>query len=819
MAQSFTAEEVREATYNSCLYNDIKLLRAVMKEPSFDPNIKSANGWTPLTNASIRGNFLCSCCLLSDSAIQIDKKNAWGGTPLFLACQENQIQMVTILIQKGADVNTLNGPDEQTPLGILITSTPVEKGSASSIEIMKILLASGADVNRCGNDGITPLIDACEYNNLEAVQLLVSSGANVDLLCGNNGGGTPLYLAAKRGNYEIVEFLISKGADINTPQCCSVLWGASLEGHLKIVRLLLSLGADVNSEHQINGASPLYIACEKCQYDVVKELIHYGADVNQKNYEMDSPLMTATQHGNEKICRLLINNGAQMSGEGLRMDCVDLANGMGHSDIAALLSRRMQTCAYCGINAAQAKAAKKSKLFHKEEEDIKQREKVLSSLKFRSDFLAVVDKATINRAVEELDKLNTLVIEIEQKEKILRSKKKELLKKVKNQKGLKKSLSKCSGCGETFYCSPSHQKMHWKETHKKECKMLQKKETKKTTHPLELFYRNLGFHVRIFHPDFIGEKEFNDLLGTPVNRKTLSNMQEIRQNNCGEKVVLLEQGSDIPLLIFVGGLLSDNDDTVQKETKTNDETAATDATDATNAKETKSTIGNDETAATAAKDALRLGTARLKTWSEHPSPPLMHTGGSTPMVRSFSFAYKKDNQYDSSSGLCTQHSLPLISQRSTLVNNRSIVDTEFSPLIKYLDSSFNKYVPKNVTDAMRSTMNRCHNKWAVVPDTMFTTLGVHVNFPQHYHKDLVDVKDALACVCYHIKNEGEGGELVLPELGLYVRPKHGDVIYWRTTHVIHGVAPFIEDSELERTSWVMFQTEDCKIGCVTCSGR
>ena len=289
-------------------------------------------------------------------------------------------------------------------------------------------------------------------------------------------------------------------------------------------------------------------------------------------------------------------------------------------------------------------------------------------------------------------------------------------------------------------------------------------------------------------------------------------MQEIRQNNCGEKVVLLEQGSDIPLLIFVGGLLSD---TVQKETKTNDETAATDATDATNAKETKS---NDETAATAAKDALRLGTARLKTWSEHPSPPLMHTGGSTPMVRSFSFAYKKDNQYDSSSGLCTQHSLPLISQRSTLVNNRSIVDTEFSPLIKYLDSSFNKYVPKNVTDAMRSTMNRCHNKWAVVPDTMFTTLGVHVNFPQHYHKDLVDVNDALACVCYHIKNEGEGGELVLPELGLYVRPKHGDVIYWRTTHVIHGVAPFIEDSELERTSWVTFQTEDCKIGCVTCSG-
>ena len=69
------------------------------------PVLSVMNDADNAANTNIRGNFLCSCCLLSDSAIQIDKKNAWGGTPLFLACQENQIQMVTILIQKGADVN------------------------------------------------------------------------------------------------------------------------------------------------------------------------------------------------------------------------------------------------------------------------------------------------------------------------------------------------------------------------------------------------------------------------------------------------------------------------------------------------------------------------------------------------------------------------------------------------------------------------------------------------------------------------------------------------------------------------------------------
>jgi len=147
------------------------------------------------------------------------------------------------------------------------------------------------------------------------------------------------------------------------------------------------------------------------------------------------------------------------------------------------------------------------------------------------------------------------------------------------------------------------------------------------------------------------------------------------------------------------------------------------------------------------------------------------------------------------------------------------VNNEFQPIITWLNESLTTYAPPETVQSMETLVQRCFSRWVVAPNTLFTTLGVHFNFSQHYHLDQVDVDTSLAAVVYHVdnpKNE-KGGELMLPEVDLYLQPQHGDQVFWRTTRLIHGVGQFSVNTSLQRTSWVMFQTMDCFLGCVECS--
>ena len=334
-------------------------------------------------------------------------------------------------------------------------------------------------------------------------------------------------------------------------------------------------------------------------------------------------------------------------------------------------------------------------------------------------------------------------------------------------------------------------------------------------HPLRSYYESKHFHVVVVNNLDRQRNEYTGLLGQPIERPVLLNMQEMRDvvgcsNHKHERVAVLENGSNKPLLVFVGSLLIRQQGAPKEAKSCCGENEDTD-------EDTDKDTDTDE--AMRAMEAMHLGTTRLAQWSEHPSPPLMHTGGRTPMVRSFAFAYKSDSQYDHTRGLCKKHLLPKVRERSTLRDNKTLIQVECAPLVHYIHESFDKFVPTSVTNHMAALMERCSGRWSVVPNTMFTALGVHLNFAQYYHIDEVDFANAMAAVCYNVTNPNnvqEGGEFVLPELNMYLRPQHGDVVYWQTRRIIHGVAPFLENTTLERCSWVVFQTEDCSIGCLEC---
>jgi ankyrin repeat protein len=100
--------------------------------------------------------------------------------------------------------------------------------SSNSVEILKLLLASKADVNARAEYRQTPLHFAVQSGNAVAVKLLIEHGADVNAQ--RRDGKTPLHLAASNGYVEIVKTLIENKADLkvrdlykNTPLMCAVV--------------------------------------------------------------------------------------------------------------------------------------------------------------------------------------------------------------------------------------------------------------------------------------------------------------------------------------------------------------------------------------------------------------------------------------------------------------------------------------------------------------------------------------------------------------------------------------------------------------------
>ena len=110
---------------------------------------------------------------------------AADGEDLISAAADGKTDVVKALIAQGADLNKANSGG-WTPI-----NSAVGKGHA---EVVKLLIAAGADVNKASNDGWTPLNNAADEGHAEVVKLLIVAGA--DLNKANSGGWTPISRAA-----------------------------------------------------------------------------------------------------------------------------------------------------------------------------------------------------------------------------------------------------------------------------------------------------------------------------------------------------------------------------------------------------------------------------------------------------------------------------------------------------------------------------------------------------------------------------------------------------------------------------------------------
>jgi ankyrin repeat protein len=184
-----------------------------------------------------------------------------------------------------------------------------------ALEVMRLLLAHGADVNVKDLMGMTPLHLVAEswyplVDVSEPIQMLMQSGANID--AANNAGRVALHLALRRSCVSAVELLLYHGADPNKVdyQRRSPLYYAMKSCRSsEMVTLLLEHGADLKTEDH-RGDSPLHYALH---YDrspeMVQLLLQHGADLNHVNRNGRTPLYTAIRYCPEMV-ELLLKEGA-----------------------------------------------------------------------------------------------------------------------------------------------------------------------------------------------------------------------------------------------------------------------------------------------------------------------------------------------------------------------------------------------------------------------------------------------------------------------------------------------------------------------------
>lgn len=232
-------------------------------------------------------------------------------SPLNVASFAGRIDVVKLLLDYGADVNY----QDKSGYSALLWAA-----SQGYTQIVEMLINKGADVNKKNVAGNSALIFATRGNHTKMVGLLTLHHAEVNVISHLEllKGDTPLTIAVRNKNLEIVKMLISNGADVTVKNNYeeTALKIAIKNRDIEIVKILIEAGVDLNKEDSW-GSDALQYAIDhiKDEYEnddleLVKLLVMNGSNLNKQYKNGDYPVKLSLRKGHTKIAEWLVNNGA-----------------------------------------------------------------------------------------------------------------------------------------------------------------------------------------------------------------------------------------------------------------------------------------------------------------------------------------------------------------------------------------------------------------------------------------------------------------------------------------------------------------------------
>jgi ankyrin repeat protein len=154
---------------------------------------------------------------------------------------------------------------------------------------------------------------AASIGDLEGVKAAIEDGADLDPVT-NEGWGrvSALDVAAMNGHVDVIELLLKRGANVNIvdKDGYTPLMTAALHFKNDAIKVLVASSADVRRADGMWGNTPLHVAAENGDLDIVKLLLERGARINAQNFARVTPLDMAS---NMRVVDFLLSQGAAVS--------------------------------------------------------------------------------------------------------------------------------------------------------------------------------------------------------------------------------------------------------------------------------------------------------------------------------------------------------------------------------------------------------------------------------------------------------------------------------------------------------------------------
>src|SRR5206468_10336441 len=242
-------------------------------------------GWTALMFAA-RQNAVEAAAMLADLKADLNAQDPDGTTALQLAILNVHYDLASVLLRKGANPNVQDNSgmaalyaavDMRSPAGMMTRPNPKLDAEIDASEMIKILLANGADPNLKLKK---PIIG--RHNNLVG-----------DTSLGE--GATPLIRAAKTNDLAVMRLLLDGGADPMLTLKDRTTAGM-ITNSLDAIKLLVEHGMDVNA-FNTNGQTIAHNAAGRGANAVIQYIAEKGARLAKKDKQGRTPLDIASGAG------------------------------------------------------------------------------------------------------------------------------------------------------------------------------------------------------------------------------------------------------------------------------------------------------------------------------------------------------------------------------------------------------------------------------------------------------------------------------------------------------------------------------------------
>jgi ankyrin repeat protein len=288
----------------------------------------------PILFAAIAGGNDSLVDVLIAAGANVHQAEPLGATALHVASLHGRAAMVAALLRAGADVDA---KASSATHGMRGGTTPLHWG-VKHPEVVRALVAHGAEINAVDSDGQTPLLLSLFGQHTDSALFLLESGANpnlgtkdfmypilpalewpevtekliaagADVNVRDRDQLTPLFFAIKRKRVNLVSLLAEAGADPSAmgPRGTTLVHhAAELPGALEI---LVKHGADPNVR-DANGNTALLVAAATGASDSASALLKAGADIHAANAAGDTPLHVAIRNDRLRVVEILLGAGA-----------------------------------------------------------------------------------------------------------------------------------------------------------------------------------------------------------------------------------------------------------------------------------------------------------------------------------------------------------------------------------------------------------------------------------------------------------------------------------------------------------------------------